>query len=290
MTAYAVVECELNKRNYKFHLKSVNHRYFELRWKAPRAWMTLETRVRSFLQAQLVRGSVDFWVEEVGESKAGTEQGAGFLFSRLEQSLQGLPVSRFYFPKAMRALILSRFPELWLTPTDKTELRFEDTEKSLVRLVEEHRQERVREGIGIKRALELEHQTLETQARGISAQVEGLRRENEKASLEKISTLSASLGVAGPAHERLLQEWLLIAEKRDIAEELQRITAHLEALKTWLNQGNDNLGKRLDFLMQEMHREWTTLGNKIQNAEIAQQVIEAKLAIEKIREQGLNIC
>lgn len=290
MTAYAVVEFTQGNRHYKFHLKSVNHRYFELRWKAPRAWITLETRVRTFLQNHLIRGSIDFWVEEVGESSAGANQGPGFLFSRLEQSLQNLPAPRFYFPKAMRALILSRFPELWLSPSDKTELRFEDVEATLTKLISDHRFERVREGSGIKEALGQERLMLEKLAQRIATQVERLRRDAEKLSLEKITTLSTTLGVATPIHERLLQEWLVLAEKRDIAEELQRILAHLEVLATWLSTGQDNLGKRLDFLMQELHREWTTLGNKIQNAEIAQLVIEAKLAIEKVREQALNIC
>ena len=80
-----------------------------------------------------------------------------------------------------------------------------------------------------------------------------------------------------------------MAEKREVSEELQRIGSHLEAVKNLLLNPKANSGKRLEFLTQELHREWTTLGNKIHDAEQVQTIVEAKVSIEKIREQTLNI-
>lgn len=105
----------------------------------------------------------------------------------------------------------------------------------------------------------------------------------------RIQKVSEELKIGMVSEDRILQELLILAEKRDVAEELQRIESHAEALRKMLDQPPENVGKRLEFIVQELHREWTTLGNKIQNAEVSKLVMEAKLTLEKIREQSLNL-
>jgi uncharacterized protein (TIGR00255 family) len=87
---------------------------------------------------------------------------------------------------------------------------------------------------------------------------------------------------------RMYQEIALLADKLDITEEIQRFKSHVIQFKAYLNEEN-SVGKRCNFLLQEMHREVNTLGNKVANADISQRVVEIKNRIEMIREQVQNI-
>src|SRR5258708_3803919 len=110
MTGYAVVELAAADRRYRLHLKSVNHRFFEFRWKAPRNWMPLENEARQLFQQKVVRGSVDFWAEEAtAVAGADTSGRVSEFFAKLTRAAKGQ--SSFWSSGLLRrdrAMILSR--------------------------------------------------------------------------------------------------------------------------------------------------------------------------------------
>jgi len=294
MTAYAVLEASLSGKTYKVHLKAVNHRFLELKCRMPKSWLPFENDAKSLFQKKLERGSLDLWVEEARSLKESkTQFGVVDFFKKLQQATKDVEgINSFFIPPPVRAMILARFPDLWWnesaeaeSPLKKEEilLIFEQLSTSLntVREFEGAQTQNVLlEYTGALEKLHLEIHKLYPQ----------IRKDWEGSYRERIAKASDDLKIQGPSEERILQEVLVLAEKKDVAEELSRIEGHLKTLRTQLESpSQDHVGKRLEFLLQELHREWTTLGNKIQNLEVSQNVVEAKLALEKIREQSLNL-
>jgi len=282
-------------RACRLHLKSVNHRFFELRWRTPRTWNSLEVWFRGLCTQRVKRGSVDFWVEY---STAATKENSpqdriDSFFSKLDEAAKQGQKKFFgmHIPNPMKLLILSRHVDLWWSaereegPVNETEAK-----EMMERLVTELQRTRLEEGQSLGRVL-LEHiARLEGLHAEILAVLPSMRSKLEEDYRGRMQKIGIELGQGSSvSQDRLLQELLVLAEKRDVAEECDRISIHLKKFREILAGDGEQPGKRLDFLSQELHREWTTLGNKLQNASCSQLVIEAKLSIEKIREQSLNL-
>jgi uncharacterized protein (TIGR00255 family) len=131
---------------------------------------------------------------------------------------------------------------------------------------------------------------LETCCNAIEVQIERVMPRIPMLHAAYLEKLGARLREAGldPDHERLKQELALFATKIDVAEELSRLATHVTEVRRVINAGG-SAGKRLDFLMQELHREANTLGSKSVDAELSQASLELKVLIEQMREQVQNI-
>jgi uncharacterized protein (TIGR00255 family) len=295
MTAYAVIEKSYGTKTYKIHLKTVNHRFTELKCRMPRSWMAFEIETKQFLQKSLERGSFDLWVEENTPAlKTNRQTKVKNLFEKLNLAMGEIEgISQLSVPNPMRALILSRFPDLWMEEEaiDKEEtVTSAEFMKWIAELSAHVDLARSKEGALTQKALIHYVDEIARRRTEIESQYPKLKADWEKAYKERLTKAAEDLKVASIPEERLLQEILVLGEKRDVAEELQRASGHIAHLKDYLeNPGQENAGKKIEFFLQELHREWTTLGNKIQNLEIAKSVIEAKLCLEKIREQSLNL-
>jgi uncharacterized protein (TIGR00255 family) len=293
MTGYGVIDAVFSGKKYRLNLKAVNHRFLELRFRMPRAWMALEVEARSIVQKKLQRGSFDLWVEEAtGNSSESNRPRVKDFFSKLHRALdesEGFPL--LAFPKPIRALVLSRFPELWMNEKGPEEVSVNPNDflEAVRNLCDRVDEARLKEGSLLTEALSEHMRDLEKYREEIAARVPVLRKDWEAVYQQRLQKAAEDLKLTAIPQERILQELLVTAEKRDVAEELERIHIHLCALQKLLSEIPENAGKRLEFLLQELNREWTTLGNKIQNADISQFIVEAKLAIEKIREQSLNV-
>lgn len=294
MTAYGVVEKSIAGKTFKVHLKTVNHRFLELRCRMPKTWIPFEVDAKNIFQKKLERGSLDLWVEE---SKASTSTREATkvkdFFTKLSAAVaESEGVAKFFMPSPVRALILARFPDLWLFEASADEQviskeEFAEVANSLADIVD---QVRCYEGKQIQAALLGYAKEIEKDRDQIAQQYPELRKEWEQNYKDRLQKTAEDLKAGNIPEERMLQEILVLAEKRDVAEELSRIAGHLTSLRTLLESpAVENIGKRLEFLLQELHREWTTLGNKIQNFSISKAVVEAKLSLEKIREQALNL-
>lgn len=302
MTGYAQADLSIKGRHFKFQIKSVNHRFFEFRIRAPREWLMMENEFKGWCKEVLQRGSVDFSIEEsrsAAPSRGTSETDfskARIFVARLAEALAATQGDwgAAQVPQAERALILARNIDVWvqepalkesegLPPADELRTFVESLCAQLL-------DQRLAEGEQTRRSVVEHTQSLRREWNLMSAELPTLKDAWRKGLEERIQKLAASLG--GPALDpaRVYQEFVMLADKRDVSEEIQRIDSHLKVLETLtLEPREDAIGKRLDFVAQELGREWTTLGNKIQDAALNQHVGEAKLTIEKIREQSLNL-
>jgi uncharacterized protein (TIGR00255 family) len=293
MTGYASVELSHGSRRFRIQLKSVNHRFFEMRVRAPRDWQAMEIEVRSALKDRLQRGSLDLWVEEVSQGSAVEGKTKAF-WSKLRTAIKASQTEfpSPFFPEPVRALVLSRFPDLWLSEGagEEAPLQIEDVSASLKKLGDELDQGREAEGRRTAEAVRHEAQRIRKAWALMQTKLPSMREDWRKSLMERLTKLSEEFAKPGlPDESRLSQELLLLADKRDVAEEMQRIDSHLKALDELLSSSGMNVGKRLDFLGQELNREWTTLNNKVLNAELSREIGEAKLSVEALREQSLNL-
>lgn len=304
MTGYAQTKWTHESRHFKFQIKSVNHRFFEFRMRGPREWQMMEASLKNWCKAKLERGSVDFWIDEVPRSRGEGESSTDYskvssMFERLNEALKASRDSaswgRGWMPEFVRALVLARMPELWmdsaLSSYSETELPSEEEIKRLVdEVCDKLIEARTREGEEIRIAVASLTDYIRKLWKDISEEVPSIRESWKKNLEDRLNKLSESFAGGTLDSQRIYQEFVILADKRDVTEELQRIESHLKALDQQIQSPTDSaIGKKLDFFMQELNREWTTLSNKIQNAELNQRVGEAKMAIEKIRELSLNL-
>lgn len=302
MTGYAQEDLPLKGRHFKFQIKSVNHRFFEFRMRAPREWQMMENDFKSWCKDELQRGSVDFFIEEArGATTFASESDESLTTARsFVTKLSGLLAhtkdawGHATLSDAEQAQILARNPELWSSDSGSrdTELIADADElKGFVKsLCAKLIAQRLSEGEQTRLSVVGHGNYIRTQWEVIRKQLPPLREAWKKNLEERLQKLAESFSGGVLDSGRIYQEFVLLADKRDVSEEVQRIEAHLKVLEALTtNPKEAAIGKRLDFIAQELNREWTTLSNKIQDAGINQHVGEAKLTIEKIREQSLNL-
>ncbi|MCK5875212.1 MAG: YicC family protein [Alcanivoracaceae bacterium] len=282
MTAFARVEKRLDAATLIWELKSVNHRYLEVSPRLPDAFRDLEGPLREQCRKALGRGKV-----EVG-LRYQLKGGDGNL-SLNEELVQQLAVAArrvgdiMLHPAPVDVAEILRFPgvlqgmETDLSGLGKAALALLD--EGLKALAEA----RAREG-------EILAGLLEERLAGVLVQVERVRaalpgildnlRDKLKKRVEEV--------IASPDPQRLEQEIVILAQKMDVAEELDRLIAHVGEVRRSLSDGGQ-IGRRLDFLMQELNREANTLGSKSIDTETTQAAVELKVLIEQMREQVQNI-
>ncbi len=282
MTAFARVEKRLDEATLIWELKSVNHRYLEVSPRLPDAFRDLEGPLREQCRKALGRGKV-----EVG-LRYQLKGGDGSLTLN-EELVQQLAVAArrvgdiMRHPAPVDVAEILRFPgvlqgmETDLSGLGKAALTLlDDGLKALA-------EARAREG-------EILAGLLEERLTGVLVQVERVRaalpgildnlRDKLKKRVEEV--------IAGPDPQRLEQEIVILAQKMDVAEELDRLIAHVGEVRRSLSDGGQ-IGRRLDFLMQELNREANTLGSKSVDTETTQAAVELKVLIEQMREQVQNI-
>jgi uncharacterized protein (TIGR00255 family) len=286
MTGFASGEMKLGTRTFKIQLKSVNHRFFEFRWRAPRELFAMENAIRTLAKNTLRRGSLDILIEEE-KSSAQDKSIESYVNSLLDLDAQ-LP-TRMHNQMSLyeRFDILIRNSDLWHNDTSNDEISADSVMAFFTVTLKELDTDRKREGEGLKVQLTGIHQKLSEFLEKISAELPMVAQEWETALYSKYQALTEEKNLNLP-EERIAQEILMIAERRDVAEEIARARVHLIHLDEILKTPPMDAGKKLDFLCQELHREWTTLANKIQNQALSRVTLDAKLEVEKLREQSQN--
>jgi len=283
MTAFAVNETEIGDLTISCELRSVNHRYCDISLRLPERLRFVEAELRSAIAAKINRGKVECSLNYKKQAKNGqiyninTDAVATLLAATnsIEQQMLG--------PLSFSALDVLAFPGIQQEPDiDKEQLSLGIValvDQTLVQLVEA----REREGAQLKLLIE------ERCAKMLIFIVSAGKRMPEVLLLirNKLKDRITEL-VAQPDFDRLEQELVLLAQKLDITEELDRLETHIAEVLRVLNQ-KDPVGRRLDFLMQELNREANTLGSKSTDKEMTKIAIELKVLIEQMREQIQNI-
>jgi len=284
MTGFARREAKLPWGTAVWEIRSVNHRYLEPSFRLPEDFREIEPFLRDAMRKSLQRGKVEAslsiqW-EQGGETELGINMDKVNQLTKAAWQINGL-LGAVAAP--INALDILKYPGV----IQKQEIDREAMQSAVSTLFEsalagliEHR---TREGN------ELEQLILQ-RLDAVSAQVIKVRARMPEilaAQREKLQTKLAALQV-DLEPERLEQEIVLLAQKADVDEELDRLDTHVIEIKRSLKQ-TDSLGRRLDFLMQELNREANTLSSKSIVSDTTQAAVELKVLIEQMREQVQNI-
>ena len=287
MTGFGRCEKTVNNYDISVEIKAVNHRYADYNIKLPRMYNFLEEDVKKYLQQYIVRGKVDVYLtiyKELDDSKEIILNEA--LAESYVKALKRI-AERFEVRDDISVSSIARFNDVF--DVKHTEEDEEIIRSSVLEVLGEALS-------GFIAAREREGQKLATD---MIARV-GLIR-NEVIKIEKIAPdtviehknnieqrIRDLLGDATVDENRLLTETAIYADKLSVNEEIVRLKCHLEEFDRIMDKG-DAVGRRLDFLLQEMNRETNTIGSKCNNLEISNIVINIKSELEKVREQLQNL-
>lgn len=287
MTGYGRVKSETAQQEITVEIRSVNHRYLDLNIKVPRIYGFLEDKIKPALNAQLVRGKVDVFVSV--RAKDGADIKISPNMAVLDGYMSALRSisERFGVPCEVSALDLARLPDA--LASEKEEADQEELTAGVLDVLEqvlaEHSAMRRREG-------EVLCRDILARAELIAALVDTIEKRSPESVEEYRQRLAVRMAELLDGSElqeqRILSEAAVFADKVAVTEEIVRLRSHLAQLKAMVT-GEKAVGRKLDFLVQELNREANTIGSKANDYEIAKTVVELKAEIEKIREQIQNL-
>ena len=268
-------------------IKSVNHKYFEFFAKVPRMYGFLEEKLKSYINSVISRGKVECFVGIECLEDSETEiivnhaLAEGYLNSIRELS------EKFSLDSEISAAALSRYPDvitLHKAPDDEEKI-WAAVKQTAETALEKFVSMRAAEGEKLKADVLSRAETILDCVSFIEERSpQTVKEYNDKLILR----MKELLGDASVDEQRLLNEAAIFADKVAVAEETVRLRSHIDQLRVFLDS-DEAIGRKLDFLVQEMNREANTIGSKAQDVEIARRVISIKAEVEKIREQIQNI-
>ena len=281
--------CELMEGNRKFtvEMKSVNHRYLDVNIKMPKKLNFFESSIRNELKNYIQRGKVDIFIsyedfsETTGVVKYNREI-AGEYLTYLRQM-----ANDFGLEDDIRISTLSRYPEVFTMEevTEDEEEIWKELDQALKQACEAFVETRIKEGANLKEDLIQKLDGMLAHVEFITARSPQIIADYKQRLTDKVKDL---LQDAQVDENRLLTEVTIFADKVCVDEELVRLRSHIEATKQALIDGG-SIGRKLDFIAQEMNRESNTILSKTTDLEISNRAIELKTEIEKVREQIQNI-
>lgn len=287
MTGFGRVQDTVDGMNVTVELRSVNHRYFEFTAKVPRTYGFLEEKLKTFTNSLVSRGKLECYVavEQLEESETTVSVNASLAKGYVD-ALRQLS-EMFDLSADVSAAALSRYPDvLVLQKTAADEERIWNAVRSVAeKAVRRFIEMRETEGAKLKADILSRADTiLEHVAFVETRSPQTVKEYNEKLK----QRMEELLGNTQIDEQRLLTEAAIFADKIAVDEETVRLRSHISQLRTFM-EADEPIGRKLDFLVQEINREANTIGSKAQDVEIAKRVIAVKAEVEKIREQVQNI-
>lgn len=283
MTGFAAIEREIADGILVIELRSVNHRYLELQLKLDDQLRAFEPLVRELIAAQLGRGKVECRMSLIQRLDSSEQAQLNHMAIQRLKQLTSDVEQHFPQSQALRVAEILHWPGVLTQQGVNQETLANEIRSGLQQVLQDMSGARAREGAKLK-AMVLERlQGMEQ----ILALVKPLLPLQIKAYQERLVT-KLKEAMATISDERLSQEMTLFMQRIDVDEELTRLTAHIEEVRRILNE-DTTVGKRLDFLMQELNREANTLGSKSVSVEVSRASMELKVLIEQMREQIQNI-
>ena len=286
MTGYGRASKEIDGRQMTIELKSVNHRFLDLSFRMPRNLMFLEDAARKAIGARLSRGHVDVFITYRNlRTDARTVTVDRALFDAYARALDGLSGSGLKDDRSLMSV--ARLPDvLVVTEAEEdrdavTALMLGTLDEALDQLIAMRR----REGEAMKRDLNSKVDAIERMTGEIEArypQTVDEYRARLRAAVKEL------LGDAEVDETRLLMEVGVMADRSAIAEEVVRLGSHVAQLRK-LFEDDAPIGRRIDFIVQELNREVNTISSKSQDIPITQKAVDMKAEIEKLREQLQNV-
>ncbi|MDZ4201276.1 MAG: YicC/YloC family endoribonuclease [Gallionella sp.] len=282
MTGYSTANVELDSGSLTLELRSVNHRYLDIQLRMPDELRVFESAMREMLTAQLQRGKVEC---RVSYATRAAQKETTLNCDVIRQLVAWSDEVRIAIPDAPPLSVADVLH--WDGVRMVASTSAEELQTALLDLLRSALQEfsatRAREGGKLKDFLMQRVDKIESLRVDIMPHVPAAIAAYEQ---KLISRLREAM--QNTEDERLRQEITLFASKIDVDEELSRLSSHLTEMRRILTQGGV-VGKRLDFLMQELNREANTLGSKSVDAEVSRSAMEMKILIEQMREQIQNL-
>ena len=287
LTGFGRAEVEAGDLRFSVEIRSVNNRYLEVSTKLPRSLMAHENDFRTHLRGRVDRGKVNLFIQEARDSVRSTKlsfngDAAVSLVANLRELAKRTDVKD--------DLSLGDLIHLldWIegeNGDEDTKERFKLALKGVDAALDDFERMRAEEGANLKQDFLQRLDHLED----VVANVETKSEENRAGQLEKLRERIEKYVPAERVDEgRLEQEVAYIVDRLDITEEIVRLRSHNQLFRQAVEEGG-SVGKRLNFILQEMNREVNTIGSKASDAEVASWVVEAKEELEKMREQVQNV-
>lgn len=286
MTGYGQGKYTNDGRDYTVEIKAINHRYNDITVKMPRYLNFLEDTIRKYVSSSLNRGKIDVYISLKNMSDKGRE-------IKIDKCLAGMYINElravateYNLPDDLTTSSIARMPDLFVVENENLEdLYWNELKNALDTALKNINKARKSEGERLAKDI---HARLNKISEIIPIVEEASKKllDEYKTKLEnRIAELGANEIVD---ESRLGVEIVLFADKSSICEEITRLKSHIESFKEMIT-AEGPIGKKIDFLIQEMNRETNTIGSKANSLGITKYVIEMKNEIENIREQIQNI-
>ena len=287
MTGFGRAEFSDEKRKITVEIKAVNHRYLDCNIKMPKKLGFFEASMRALLKEYMQRGKVDVFVtyEDYSENNYSLKYNRDMAASYLQYL--GEMAQEFGIENDVKVSSLSRYPEVFSleeSNVDEQEI-WTDFEQVIRQACESFVATRITEGENLKKDLIDKLDVMLSYVAEIEERAPEILEEYKKKLCEKVSDLLADSKVD---EARILGEVTLFADKICVDEEIVRLKSHIEHTKSTLNEGG-SVGRKLDFIAQEMNREANTILSKANDLATSDIAINLKTDIEKVREQIQNI-
>lgn len=288
MTGYGKAELNIDSREYQVEIKSVNHRYADINVKMPRTLIGLEEVIKKQINEKIKRGKIDVFITFENNSQEGknvniNEELANIYIEKLKELANKQNIS-----SDIQVMDIAKLPDVLNIKIDDNDDKIKN---ELTKVVEEAinkiykmkeiEGEKIAEDLA-KRIIKIEEKINEISKKS-SRLIEDYVVKLEKRIKEMLKTEEID-------ETRLAQEVVIYADRCSIEEEITRLSSHIYQFKNIINTPEkETIGKKLDFIIQEMNRETNTIGSKANNLEITNAVIDIKTELEDIREQVQNI-
>jgi len=291
MTGYGRAEGRYHGFPMLIEVKSVNHRHREVVARLPRVFQAHEDLVRNLVQAHVRRGRVDVSISVNGEREGGGEL-------RLDR-----PLAKKYFSllkELQRELGVPGTPDIGLVAGFRDVIKsvespredqaaLKSVEHVLAQALKALTRMRRQEGRALGRDLSARLREIQRRLEAVGKRVPHIVKEHYTRTEARLNRLLESVGDQDRVDPvRLAQEVALLADRSDISEELTRLDSHLQQFRGFLRK-TEPVGRNLDFLLQEMNREVTTLTSKVGDITVTQEILAVKAELEKVREQVQNV-
>lgn len=286
MTGYGKSSLSINSREYQVEIKTVNHKYIDVNIKMPRIISYLEEDVRKLVVSRIKRGKVDIQISFENYSKDGNDVKINTELAQIYiQSLRELAEAE-NLSSNIEVTEITKLPDVL---TIKSNLDEDETKEELLQVANE----------AIDKLIQMRKVEGEKISKDILDKIARIEQKNEEIFglstgliEEYVVKLEARVKELLKTEEldksRLMQEVVIYADKCSVEEEVTRLRSHIYQLRYLINS-EEPIGKKMDFLIQEMNRETNTIGSKANNLEITNIVVDIKTILEDIREQIQNI-
>ena len=286
MTGYGKSSLSINSREYQVEIKTVNHKYIDVNIKMPRIISYLEEDIRKLVVSKIKRGKVDIQISFENYSQDGNDVKINTELAQIYiQSLRKLAEAE-NLSSNIEVTEITKLPDVL---TIKSNLDENETKEELLQVVNE----------AIDKLIQMRKIEGEKISKDILDKITRIEQKNEEIFglstgliEEYVVKLEARVKELLKTEEldksRLMQEVVIYADKCSVEEEVTRLRSHIYQLRQLINS-EEPIGKKMDFLIQEMNRETNTIGSKANNLEITNIVVDIKTILEDIREQIQNI-